>query len=354
MNYLILLSLSLILFGSRLYYVIKKGKFTWRELFIILFLLYLIVFIKMMLLNDKEFTLNLGSMIKQAKFIPSLTFTDGYMQLIKTIFTTIPFGFFISAIRSTNSGYKDLFQYAFFISFTMETLRLFKLNEIWSIDHIFLMMTGFLIGGAIYRLIYKLLKLISKEILLDALKDSHPQPIKKSYKLIFSLIIIYILGVYTCLVYQTYPLSILDNTKIIQIDDFKIEIEDKLTHFNIKGYYETSFNRLKRLYVTKFELEEEIYDVYTLVEPYKPQTETNYAILVVGWIEKPKTIKINYKDKNYAKQLEPGFFAIGYPEIVSEIPILNIHAHPVSNLNITFYDEFDNIVEVPFKKEIIE
>ena len=80
MNYLILLSLSLILFGSRLYYVIKKGKFTWRELFIILFLLYLIVFIKMMLLNDKEFTLNLGSMIKQGQFIPSLRFTNEYMH----------------------------------------------------------------------------------------------------------------------------------------------------------------------------------------------------------------------------------------------------------------------------------
>ena len=83
MNYLILISLLLVLFGSRLYYITKKGKLDWKEFFILLFLLYVILFIKMMLLNDKEFTLNLGSMIKQAQFIPSLTFTNEYMQLIK-------------------------------------------------------------------------------------------------------------------------------------------------------------------------------------------------------------------------------------------------------------------------------
>lgn len=355
MNYLILLSISLVLFGSRLYSVIKKGKFNWGEFYIILFFLYLILFIKIILLNDKEFTLNLGSMIKQAKFIPSLTFTDGYMQLIKTIFTTIPFGFFISAILSTNSGYKDLFQYAFFISFTMETLRLFKLNEIWSIDHILLMMTGFLIGGAIYRLIYKLLKLISKEILLDALKDSHPQPIKKSYKLIFSLIIIYILGVYTCLVYQTYPLSILDNAKIIQIDDFKIEIEEKLSHLTVNGYYQTNFNRLKRLYSTKIDLDNEpIYNVYTLIEPYKPQTDINYGILVVGWTDQPLTVDINYKDVSSVTKVHPGLFTLGYPHTVSEIPILDRHTRSAANLSITFYDESGNVIDIPYYKETLD
>ena len=99
MNYLILLSLSLILFGSRFYYITKKKtKFNSKELFILLFLFYLLIFIKITLLKDEEFTLNLVSMIKQGQFIPSLRFTNEYMQLIKTIFITIPFGFFISAI----------------------------------------------------------------------------------------------------------------------------------------------------------------------------------------------------------------------------------------------------------------
>ena len=355
MNYLILISLLLVLFGSRLYYITKKGKLDWKEFFILLFLLYVILFIKMMLLNDKEFTLNLGSMIKQAQFIPSLTFTNEYMQLIKKIFITIPFGFFISAILSTNSGYKNLFQYAFFISFTMETLRLFKLNETWSINHIFLMITGFLIGGAIYRLIYKFLKLINKEIWLDILKDSHPQPIKKSYKLICSLIIIYIIGVYTCLVYQTYPLSILEKSNVIKIDNFEINLDEKLSYLKINGYYKTNFNRLNHLFSTKVELNNEpIYNVYTLIEPYKPQTDINYGILVVGWTDQPLTVDINYKDVSSVTKVHPGLFTLGYPHTVSEIPILDRHTRSAANLSITFYDESGNVIDIPYYKETLD
>ena len=55
MNYLILISLLLVLFGSRFYYITKnKTKFNSKELFILLFLFYLLVFIKIILLNDEE------------------------------------------------------------------------------------------------------------------------------------------------------------------------------------------------------------------------------------------------------------------------------------------------------------
>ena len=355
MNYLILLSLSLILFGSRFYCITKKKtKFNSKELFILLFLFYLLIFIKITLLKDEKFTLNLVSMIKQGQFIPSLRFTNEYMQLIKTIFITIPFGFFISVIFLNSINYKKLLQYGFLISFIIEILKLFKLNEVWNINQILLMTAGFLIGGLIYQLIYKLLKLINKETWLDTLKGFHQQPIKKTFKLACSLIIIYIIGVYACLVYQTYPLSILDKAKVIQIDQFKIEIEEKLSHITINGYYQTNFNRLKRLYSTKFDLNEEpIYGVYTLMEPYKPKTDTRYGILVVGWTDKPISIQISYENQSYTRKLSPGLFTVAYPQAVSNRPILDIYAdsNPNHNLSITFYDEAGNVIDIPYYKE---
>ena len=356
MNYFVLLLLALLTFGSRLYYIKKKKlKFNVKELFILLFLLYLLLFIKMTLLKDKEFTFSLGSMIKQAQFMLSFTFTDGYSQLIKTILIAIPFGFFISCMLANHLNYKQLIKYGLLISLIFETLKLFKMNEIWNMNDILLMTTGLLIGGFNYQILYKLLKSIKKENWLDALKDVHPAPIKKSWKLIFCLIAAYILGAYTTLVSQTYPLSILDKSKVIRIEQFEIKIEEKLSHLNITGYYKTNFNRLKRLYLTKFELNEEpIYDVYTLIEPYKPQTDINYGILVIGWIDQPSTLKITYEDTSYLVDLQPGFFAVGYPGYVSEIPILNLHARSMSNLNITFYDELNNIIEIPFKKETLD
>lgn len=358
MNYLILLSLSLILFGSRFYYMKKrKLKFNIKETFILLFLLYLMFLFKMMLLEDQEFTLNLKSMIKQAQFIPSLMITYGNRQLTKTILITVPFGLFISIILSTNLKYITLFQYGFLVSLIIETLRLFKLNEVWSINHILLTTTGFLIGGLLYKITYKLLKLIKKEIWLDVLKDSHPQLIKKSYKLSCSLIIMYILGVYISLVYQTYPLSILNQSEVIHIDNFEISLDEKLSYLNINGYYKTNFNRLNHLFSTKVEINKNsVYSVYTLIEPYKPETDNKYRILVIGWISEPLSIQICYKNNIYTQQLRNGVFAVGYPFLLDNRPILDIYAdsNPDHNLNINFYDEYGNVVDIPYYKETLD
>ena len=358
MNYLILFSLAIIIFGSRFYYILRnKIKFNMKEFFIFSFLFYLLLFIQVTILKDEEFTLSLKSMIKQAQFIPFLTLNNSYKEIIKKIFITIPFGFFISAILSTNLNYKKLFQYGFLISFIIETLKLFKLNETWSINHILLITTGFLIGGFIYQIGYKLLKIVNKQTWLDKLTDSNSQSLKKTCKLICSLIIVYILGIYASLIYETYPLSILDRAKIIQIDNFKIEIEEKLTHLNIKGYYETNFNRLKRLYVAKFDLDEEpIYGVYILDEPYKSQTDISYGILVIGWTNTPMNIEIDYENQIYKKQLNAGLFTVTYPQIVNNRPILDIYNKSNSNhnLSITFYDESGNVIDIPYYKETLD
>lgn len=358
MNYLILLSLTVILFGSRFHYIKKKNlKFNIQEIFIFIFLSYVVIFVKITLLQDQEFTLNLGSMIKQAYFTPPLTHTIRYAQFKKTIFTTIPFGFFISAILSTNLNYKKLFQFGFLISFIVETMKLFKLNEIWSINHILLMMTGFFIGFFIYQIFYKFLRIINKEVWLDLLKISHPQSFVINWKLILSLIATYIIGIYMVLIYQTHPLSILEKSKVIYIDNFQVSLDENFNYLKINGYYKTDFNRLNHLFSTKIDLNDEpIYNVYTLMEPYKPKTDTSYGILVVGWINEPLSIKISYKDYIYTKQLDIGLFTVVYPKVVDSRPVLDIYADssPEQNLNITFYDEFDNIVDVPFKKEIIE
>lgn len=356
MNYLILFSLALVTFGSRLYYIKKKKiKFDIKELFILLFLLYLLLFIKMTLLKDEEFTLSLESMVKQAQLMPSHTFTSGYSQLIKTILITIPFGFFISVILSNHLDYKRLFKYGFIISIIIETLKLFKLNEIWNMNNVLLMTTGFLIGGLASQILYKLLKSIKKENWLDVLKDTHPEPFKRSWKLTFSLIVTYILGVYATLVYQTYPLSILDKSKVVRIEQFEIRIEEKFSHLNITGYYKTNFNRLKRLYLTKFDLNEEpIYGVYILNEPYKPQNDTMYGFLIVGWTDQPTTLKATYQDTSYIVELQPGLFAVGYPEAVSEMPILDVHSRSMANLTVTFYDESGTVIEIPYYKETLD
>ena len=356
MNYLILISLLLVLFGSRFYYITKnKTKFNSKELFILLFLFYLLVFIKIILLNDEEFTLSLKSMIKQAQLMPSFKIIDEYTQSMKKIFITVPFGFFISAILSTNLNYKKLFQYGFSISLVIETLNLFKLNAIWSMDNILLITAGFLIGGFIYQIGYKLLKIVNKQTWLDKLKEPNSEPFKKTWNLMCSLIIIYILGIYSSLIYHTYPLSVLDKAKIIQIDDFKIEIEEKLSQLTINGYYQTNFNRLKRLYSTKIDLDNEpIYNVYTLIEPYKPQTDINYGILVVGWTDQPLTVDINYKDVSSVTKVHPGLFTLGYPHTVSEIPILDRHTRSAANLSITFYDESGNVIDIPYDKQTMD
>ena len=358
MNYFVLLLLALLTFGSRLYYIKKKKiKFNVKELFILLFLLYLLLFIKMTLLKDNEFTFSIRSMIKQAQFMPSFTFTDGYSQLIKTILIAIPFGFFISCLLSDQHSYKKLIKYAVSLSIIFEALKLFKLNEISNMNNVLLMTTGFLIGGLCYQILHKLLRSIKKEKWLDALKDTHPEPIKKIWKLIFSLIVTYILGIYASLVYQTYPLSILDKAKVIRIDDFEISLDEKFSYVKINGYYKTNFNRLNHLFSTKVELNEEpIYNVYTLIEPYKPQTDINYGILVVGWTNQPTSIQISYKNQVYIEELDAGLFTVGYPYVLDNRPILDIYvdSSPDHNLNITFYDELDNVIEIPYYKETLD
>lgn len=356
MNYFILLLLALVTFKSRFHHIKKKKiKFNVNELFILLFLLYLLLFIKMTLLKDEEFTLSLESMVKQAQLMPSHTFTSGYSQLIKTILIATPFGFFISCLLSDQHSYKKLIKYAVSLSIIFEALKLFKLNEISNMNNVLLMTTSFLIGGLFYQILHKLLISIKKENWLDALKDTNPEPIKKIWKLIFSLIVTYILGIYASLVYQTYPLSILDKAKVIRIDDFEISLDEKFSYVKINGYYKTNFNRLNHLFSTKVELNEEpIYNVYTLIEPYKPQTDINYGILVVGWIDQPANIKITYEDTSYIVELQPGLFAVGYPEAVSEMPILDVHSRSMANLTVTFYDESGTVIEIPYYKETLD
>ena len=358
MNYFILLLLALVTVGSRLYHIKKKKiKFNVKELFILLFLLYLLFFIKMTLLKDEEFTLSLGSMVKQAQLMPSLTFTSGYSQLIKTIVTSIPFGFFISCILANHLNCKKLIKYGLGISLIFETLKLFKMNEIWNMSDILIMTTGFLIGGFIYQLLYRTLKAIKKENWLVSLKDVHPAPIKKSWKIVFCLIVAYILGAYVTLFSQTFPLSILGKAKTVSIEQFEIKIEEKLSHLDITGYYKTNFHRLKRLYLTKFDFNEEpIYGVYILNEPYKPQNDTMYGILIVGWTDQPTTLKVTYENTSYIVDLQPGLFTIGYPQIVDNRPILDIYAksNPNHNLSITFYDESGTVIEIPYYKETLD
>lgn len=357
MNYFILLLLALVTFGSRLYYIKKKKiKFNVKELFVLLFLLYMLLFIKLILLKDCEFTFSLRSMIKQAQWIPSLIFTVGDSQLIQTILITTPFGFFTSSILSNDFNYKRLFKYGFTISMIIEALKLFKLNDIANMNNVLLMTTGFLIGGLIYQILYQLLKSFNKEQCLELLKDDSPKPIKKCWKLVLSLIITYIIGIYTILAYQTYPLSSLDKAKVIRIDDFEISLEEKLSHVKINGYYKTNFNRLKKLFSTKFELNEEpIYGVYILNEPYKPQGDIVYGILVVGWVNQYTTLKINYENTSYIVNLQPGLFTVGYPQTVNQRPILDIYTDtsPNPNLSITFYDESGDVIEIPYYKETL-
>ena len=215
----------------------------------------------------------------------------------------------------------------------------------------------FFIGFFIYQIFYKFLRIINKEVWLDLLKISHPQSFVINWKLILSLIATYIIGIYMVLIYQTHPLSILEKSKVIYIDNFQVSLDENFNYLKINGYYKTDFNRLNHLFSTKIDLNDEpIYNVYTLMEPYKPKTDTSYGILVVGWINEPLSIKISYKDYIYTKQLDIGLFTVVYPKVVDSRPVLDIYADssPEQNLNITFYDEFDNIVDVPFKKEIIE
>ena len=134
-----------------------------------------------------------------------------------------------------------------------------------------------------------------------------------------------------------------------------------LTHLfswvKINGYYKTNFNRLNHLFSTKVELNEEpIYNVYTLIEPYKPQTDINYGILVVGWTNQPTSIQISYKNQVYIEELDVGLFTVGYPYVLDNRPILDIYADssPDHNLNITFYDELDNVIEIPYYKEALD
>ena len=62
------------------------------------------------------------------------------------------------------------------------------------------------------------------------------------------------------------------------------------------------------------------------MEPYKPQTDTRYGILVVGWTDKPISIQISYENQSYTRKLSPGLFTVGYPQAVSNRPILDIYA----------------------------
>ena len=92
------------------------------------------------------------------------------------------------------------------------------------------------------------------------------------------------------------------------------------------------------------------------MEPYKPQTDVCYGILVVGWTDKHISIQISYENQSYTRKLSPGLFTVGYPQAVNNRPILDLYAdsNPDHNLSITFYDESGNVIDIPYYKETLD
>ena len=180
-------------------------------------------------------------------------------------------------------------------------------------------------------------------------------PLRVGWKLTLLISITYIISLSSILIYQTYPLSILEKNKVIDIDCFQISLEEKSSYVNINGYYKTNFNRLNQLFSTKLQTNQEpIYGVYTLNEPYKSKNTTLYGILVVGWNQDATTIQITYNDKTYTEKINTGIFAVAYPDLVSNRPVLDIYTNFTSNLNVTFYDAYNNMIEIPFNQFLAE
>ncbi|CUO23081.1 VanZ like family [Turicibacter sanguinis] len=356
MEYFILGILIAILILCQIYRI-KKGKckLNIRELFIFLFLIYLIVFIKLNLLADTQFTLSLSSTIKQINLIPLFTLDYGLSQGLKSIIIAIPFGFFISLFFSGSRTVPKLIRYGFIISFIIELLQLFKTTDYFDINDIIFNVIGILIGGLCFYILSKILNFINKSQLIEQIEKTNITPVMVSWKTTSLLIISYICSVYFVLFIQTQPLSILDNSNVINIESFEITLEEKISHININVYYKTNFNRLSQLFSAKLPLTSEpVYGVYTLNEPYKPQSDIMYGILIVGWNKDATRVDITYKDTTYSSELNSGLFAISYPELIDSEPIIDIYTYIEPTLSVKFYDEFNNIIEIPFRHSLLE
>ncbi len=261
------------------------------------------------------------------------------MDFLSSIFLLILF--FIFYFSPDTRTYSKLLGYGLCISLITETLQLFKIHECWDINDILINIIGFLLGGICFQSFSFISRIPIKEV---------PKLQRKiAIQLTCIVIITYMIGIGITLYSQTDSLSILDNKEVIHLDEFKITADEKLSNVDINAYYQTKFNRLKHFFSTKLILTQEpMYRIYKLREPYKSLSNSLYGILVIGWNTDAKTVKLTYENQTYEQKIEPGLFTAVYPTLVDNQPILDIYSLTDSNLNIQFYDESNNVVDIPF------
>ena len=91
-----------------------------------------------------------------------------------------------------------------------------------------------------------------------------------------------------------------------------------------------------------------MYDVYALNEPYARQGRENFSLLVIGWNENAEVMTININNNQYTTDIPKGAFAIPFPEVIDHEFLPYIYANDDSKFSVTFYDEFNNKVTIPF------
>ena len=211
----------------------KKRKLNLNDITILAFLVYLIIFIKITLFQDTEFTLNLTDTLKQANFIPVVytlnTIQDNLISILKTIIITIPFGFLLFLLFIDQKNYSKLIKIGFMTSFIVELLQLFKINQYLNIDDILLNVLGFIIGGSIYRLMFKVLVLSKKQQLLEKIRNMNSNSMRIFYHSTVSIIIGYIVSILVVLHLETLPLSESSEGKTtVAFDPYQLTAKKKM------------------------------------------------------------------------------------------------------------------------------
>ena len=354
MKYIIPIILGLLVILKYVRYIQKKKrKLNLNDITILAFLVYLIIFIKITLFQDTEFTLNLTDTLKQANFIPVVytlnTIQDNLISILKTIIITIPFGFLLFLLFIDQKNYSKLIKIGFMISFIVELLQLFKINQYLNIDDILLNTLGFIIGGSIYCLMFKVLVLSKKQQLLEKIRNMNLNSMRIFYHSTATLIIGYIVSILVVLHLGTLPLSTLEGKTTVVFDPYQLTVEEDGLAITISGYYKANFSRLKPLFLCKLSLNQEpMYDIYTLNEPYSPQDRKDFSLLIVGWNENAAVMTININNNQYTTDIPKGAFAIPFPEVIDHEFLPYIYANDDSKFSVTFYDEFNNKVTIPF------
>lgn len=354
MKYIIPIILGLLVILKYVRYIQKKKrKLNLNDITILAFLVYLIIFIKITLFQDTEFTLNLTDTLKQANFILVVytlnTIQDNLISILKTIIITIPFGFLLFLLFIDQKNYSKLIKIGFMISFIVELLQLFKINQYLNIDDILLNTLGFIIGGSIYCLMFKVLVLSKKQQILEKIRNMNLNSMRIFYHSTATLIIGYIVSILVVLHLGTLPLSTLEGKTTVAFDPYQLTVEEDGLAITINGYYKTNFNRLKQIFSSKIALNQEpMYDVYALNEPYARQGRENFSLLVIGWNENAEVMTININNNQYTTDIPKGAFAIPFPEVIDHEFLPYIYANDDSKFSVTFYDEFNNKVTIPF------